>query len=89
MSKAYKIEVLVRREYCHGAVIQIADDEDIEKICGYIENMLNCSHGDIRSIGYTAGVKLIKSIEADGSKCSCEVTKYEEQKNNEGNDRLQ
>lgn len=66
MSKTYKLEVTEERQYRHDVVIQIDDDTDMDSICDRIEKMLDYTHGDIWSIGYNTGVKVVEVIK-DGS----------------------
>ena len=78
MSKTYKLEVTEERQYRHDVVIQIDDDADIDAICNRIEDALNTLHGDIWSVGYTTGIKVVDISEDESPECECEVLDYSE-----------
>ena len=78
MSRTYKLDVLEKREYRHDVVIQIDDDADIDAICNRIEKSLNNLHGDIWSVGYVTGVKVVDISEDESPECECEVLDYSE-----------
>ena len=78
MSKTYKIEVTEERQYRHDVVIQLDDDTDMDSICDRIEKMLDYTQGDIWSIGYNTGVRVVKVIKDESPYCRCEVTCCEE-----------
>lgn len=78
MSRTYKLDVLEKREYRHDVVIQIDDDADIDATCNRIEESLNNLHGDIWSINYTTGVKVVDISEDESPECECEVLNYSE-----------
>ncbi len=78
MSRTYNLDVLEKREYRHDVVIQVEDDADIDAICNRIEEALNNLHGDIWSISYTTGVKVVDISEDESPECECEVLDYSE-----------
>ena len=79
MSKTYKLEITEERQYRHDVVIQIDDDTDMDSICNRIEKMLDYTHGDIWSIGYNTGVRVVEVIKDESPDCRCEVTCCEEE----------
>ena len=79
MSKTYKLEVTEERQYRHDVVIQIDDDTDMDSICDRIEKMLDYTHGDIWSIGYNTGVRVVEVIKDESPDCRYEVTCCEEE----------
>ena len=81
MSRTYKLEVMEKCTYCHDVVIQVEDDADIDAICNRIEEALNNLHGDIWSISYTTGVKVVDISEDESPECECEVIDYEDGEN--------
>ncbi len=78
MSKIYKLDVMEKRMYCHNVVIQVDDDTDIDVICNRIEEVLNNLHGDIRSVNYTPGAKVVDIFKDESPKCECEILDYKE-----------
>lgn len=78
MSRTYKLDVIEKCTYCHDVVIQVEDDADIDAICNRIEESLNNLHGDIWSISYVTGVKVVDICEDEGPECECEVLNYSE-----------
>jgi len=76
MSRTYKLDVLEKREYRHDIVIQVDDDADIDAICNRIEEALNNLCGDIWSVAYATGVKVVEISEDESPECECEVLDY-------------
>ena len=83
MSRTYKLDVMEKCTYCHDVVIQVEDDADIDAICNRIEEALNNLHGDIWSISYTTGVKVVDISEDESPECECEVIDYEDGENHD------
>lgn len=77
MSKTYKLKVTEERQSRHDVVIQIDDDTDMDSICDRIEKMLDYTHGDIWSIGYNTGVKVVEVIKDESLDYRYGVTCYE------------
>ena len=87
MSRTYKLDVLEKREYCHDVVIQVEDDADIDAICNRIEEALNNLYGDMWSVSYATGVKVVDISEDESPECECEVLDYSE-KDGENHDEV-
>lgn len=85
MSRTYKLDVLEKCTYCHNVVIQVEDDADIDAISNRIEEALNNLHGDIWSISYATGVKVVDISEDESPECECEVLDYKDGEQNEKN----
>ena len=73
MSKTYKLEVTDVRKYRHDVVIQVDDGTDMHSICDQIEKMLDYTHGDMWSIGYNTGVKVVEVIKDESPYCRYDV----------------
>lgn len=78
MSRTYKLDVIEKRTYCHDVIIQVDDDTDIDIICNRIEEVLNYLHGDIRSVDYTPGAKVVDIFKDESPEYECKVLDYKE-----------